>query len=71
MRKYTVPTGRAILLQILVKEDSFAEDSRLTTIARLNKQSGGATDKIVYQASIDNKHQEIYRSAVLDLKYLI
>jgi hypothetical protein len=76
-RKCTMPAGRAILFPILVKEDSFAEDSRLVTSAQLIKRSRDATDKVVYmEASIDNmklRNLENYRaqSPVFDLNYPI
>lgn len=74
-RKCTIPAGRAILFPILVKEDSFAEDSRLVTIAQLIKRSREATDMVVFmEASIDYKkirNLETYRarSKVFDLNY--
>jgi hypothetical protein len=53
-RKCTVPSGRAILFPVLIKEDSFVEDSDLKTEAELSKRASDATDKVLHmEASID------------------
>jgi hypothetical protein len=53
-RKCTIPSGRAILLPVLVKEDSFAEDHDLKTEEELRKRAKEATDKVLHmEASID------------------
>jgi hypothetical protein len=74
-RKCTIPLGRAILFPLLVKEDSFAEDSDLKTEPELVKRAKDATDKLLYmEATLDGErieHPEKYRvqSEVFDLKF--
>jgi hypothetical protein len=46
-RKCAIPAGRAIFFPILEKEDSFAEDSDLTTELELANRSKSATDELV------------------------
>lgn len=53
-RKCSMPLGKAILLPILVKEDSFAEDTDLHTDADLIKRAKESTDNVLYlEAAID------------------
>jgi hypothetical protein len=72
-RKCIIPSGKAILFPVLVKEDSFAEDSDLKTEADLIKRSEQATNRLIsIEASIDDlrvEHLEKYRvrSQVFDL----
>jgi hypothetical protein len=74
-RKCTIPLGNAIFFPLLVKEDSFAEDSDLNTEVKLIKRARDATDKVLdMDASIDGKkveHLEKYRvqSEVFDLRF--
>jgi hypothetical protein len=72
-RECTVPLGKAILVPILVKEDSFAEDSDLRTESELVNRAKNATDRLLYvKAIIDGKNVECpekyrVRSKVFDL----
>lgn len=74
-RVCTIPLGRAILLPLLVKEDSFAEDSDLSSESQLVKRANDATDKLLYvRATIDSKDVEYpekyrVRSKVFDLMF--
>jgi hypothetical protein len=53
-RKCIIPVGKAIFFPLLVKEDSFAEDSDLKTETELIKRSRDATDKVLHmEATID------------------
>jgi hypothetical protein len=71
-RKCTIPYGKAIFLPILVKEDSFAEDSDLRTYEDLKQRCRTATDNLVsIEAVLDEQvlgnlteyraHSEIFR----------
>jgi hypothetical protein len=74
-RKCTIPTGKAILFPVLVKEDSLAEDSDLKTDTDLIKRCEQATNRLInIEASIDDQkieHLEKYRvrSEVFDLVF--
>jgi hypothetical protein len=73
IRKCTIVGGKAILLPILEKEDSLAEDSDLRTDSDLIKRSRDAIDRVLHmEASINGhkvEHLENYRvqSGVFDL----
>jgi hypothetical protein len=73
-RKCTIPHQKAILLPILVKQDSFAEDKDLTSEEQLVKRSRDATDKVLHmEAEIDGekiKNIKRYRvqSEIFDLR---
>jgi hypothetical protein len=75
VRRCIIPGGKAILFPILVKEDSFEEDSDLKTELELKRRSSNATNKTVYvEATIDGKRLESlenYRvqSEVFNLKF--
>jgi hypothetical protein len=72
-RKCIIPSRKAIFFPILVKEDSFAEDSDIKTESDLIKRSEQATNRLIsIEAAIDSqrvKHLENYRvrSLVFDL----
>jgi hypothetical protein len=74
-RKCTIPTGRAIFLPVLVKEDSMAEDSDLKTEVELIARCKKATGKLInIEAAINNvkiDHLTNYRvrSEVFDLTF--
>ncbi|HEY9386506.1 MAG TPA: hypothetical protein VIP70_05670 [Nitrososphaeraceae archaeon] len=74
-RKCTIPSRKAILLPLLVKEDSFAEDLDLKTEAELVTRARDAMDRVLYmEATIDGEkveHLEKYRveSEVFDLTF--
>lgn len=72
-RNSTIPRGKGIFFPILVKEDSFADDSDLTTESQLMTRCENATDKVLsLEAIVDGKpieNIERYRvqSDVFDL----
>jgi hypothetical protein len=74
-RRCVLPSWKAIFFPILVKEDSFAEDSDLATEADLIKRCEQATNRLInIEASIDDQkivHLENYRarSEVFDLTF--
>lgn len=76
-RKCVIPAGKALFFPVLVKEDSFAEDSDLKTELDLIKRSTDATNRVVcMKAIIDGEEVtgiENYRvqSDVFDLKFPI
>lgn len=74
-RRCTIPAGKAILLPILEKEDSFQEDRDLKTEEELIKRSRDATNMLIHmEATIDGERVdrlENYRaqSEVFDLTF--
>ena len=74
-RKCIIPSGKAIFFPVLVKEDSFAEDSDLKTEADLIKRCEQATNRLInIEASIDDQRMEQLgnyrvRSEVFDLVF--
>ena len=73
-RKCTIPGRKAVLFPLLVKQDSFAEDTDLTSEEELVKRSSDAADKVLHmEAAIDGEKIEYikrYRvqSDVFDLR---
>jgi hypothetical protein len=74
-RKCTVPAGKAILFPILVKEDSFAEDTDLKTDKGLVNRSRDATNELLFMSAciddirIENLEKYRVQSEVFDLKF--
>jgi hypothetical protein len=75
-RRCIIPSRKAVLLPLLVKQDSFAEDLDLTTEDELLKRSRDATERVLYMEAIidENKieHIEKFRvhSDVFDLRLI-
>jgi hypothetical protein len=58
-RRVSIPAGKAIFFPILVKEDSFIEDSDLNTELELSTRSTDATNKVLHlEANIDGRKIE-------------
>lgn len=74
-RKCMIPAGKAIFFPVLVKEDSFVEDTDLKTKKDLVYRASNATDLLIHmEASVDGQHVtnlEKYRvlSKVVDLVF--
>lgn len=75
VRKCKIPRGKAILFPVLVKEDSLAEDSDLTTDSDLINRSNAATNNVIsMKAIIDGQNIPLIedhrvQSIVFDLTF--